>query len=191
MNDQTLATSSTLEEERTLGRRELLKALTAGGGAIAASAMLSGKWVKPVVEVGVLPAHAQSSVLTYFSIFFSVTPASEVEINSGRGPSAVKVTVQGNKAYVEANNGNGSYRTQAILDTGGTPTYGDDMTIFDNCGDPSYVYSDIGWSVLNYDDNQITIYNSGSVSEDSDGWTVIVPRGDGTLPDLNECNNEG
>jgi hypothetical protein len=47
--------------EKTLGRRELLKALAAAGGAVTASSLLPGEWAKPVVEVGVLPAHAQVS----------------------------------------------------------------------------------------------------------------------------------
>jgi hypothetical protein len=45
--------------EGTLSRRQLLKALAATGGAVSASSLLPGKWVKPVVEAGVLPAHAQ------------------------------------------------------------------------------------------------------------------------------------
>jgi hypothetical protein len=45
-----------------LSRREVLKALGIIGGATAASALLPEKWVKPVVEAGVVPAHAQSSV---------------------------------------------------------------------------------------------------------------------------------
>ncbi len=49
------------ELEGTLGRRELLKALAAAGGALAAAAFLPGKWTRPVVEAGVLPAHAQAS----------------------------------------------------------------------------------------------------------------------------------
>ncbi len=47
--------------EKTFGRRELLKALAAAGGAVTASSLLPGEWAKPVVEVGVLPAHAQVS----------------------------------------------------------------------------------------------------------------------------------
>jgi hypothetical protein len=47
--------------QQTLSRGEALKALAAMGGAAAASALLPEKWVKPVVEAGVLPAHAQSS----------------------------------------------------------------------------------------------------------------------------------
>lgn len=45
--------------QESLGRRQLLKALAATGGAAAASSLLPGEWVKPVVEVGLLPAHAQ------------------------------------------------------------------------------------------------------------------------------------
>jgi hypothetical protein len=45
-----------------LSRREVLKALASVGGAAAASLLVPVKWVKPVVDVGILPAHAQSSV---------------------------------------------------------------------------------------------------------------------------------
>ena len=45
--------------EETISRRQLLKAMAATGGAVSASSLLPGKWVKPVVEAGVLPAHAQ------------------------------------------------------------------------------------------------------------------------------------
>jgi len=44
-----------------LGRRRLLRALAATGGAAAAATLLPGEWVKPVIEIGHLPAHAQSS----------------------------------------------------------------------------------------------------------------------------------
>jgi hypothetical protein len=42
-------------------RSQLLKLLLAGGIATAAASFLPGKWLKPVVKVGVLPVHAQSS----------------------------------------------------------------------------------------------------------------------------------
>jgi hypothetical protein len=47
--------------EISLGRRQLLKALAASSGAIAASTILPGQWTPPVIEAGVLPAHAQTS----------------------------------------------------------------------------------------------------------------------------------
>jgi hypothetical protein len=46
----------------TVGRRELLKALAAGGGAIAVG-ILPDRWIEPVVEAGALPAHAQVSAV--------------------------------------------------------------------------------------------------------------------------------
>jgi hypothetical protein len=50
------------EEKKTLNRREALKTIAAASGALGAAAFLPGKWSKPLVEVGVLPAHAQSTV---------------------------------------------------------------------------------------------------------------------------------
>ncbi|MBN1180046.1 MAG: twin-arginine translocation signal domain-containing protein [Anaerolineae bacterium] len=44
-----------------LSRRELLKALAATGGAVAAATLLPEQWSSPAVQVGVLPAHAQIS----------------------------------------------------------------------------------------------------------------------------------
>ncbi len=45
---------------KTWGRRELIKALAATGGAVTLS-NLPNRWEKPLVEVGVLPAHAQAT----------------------------------------------------------------------------------------------------------------------------------
>lgn len=47
--------------DKRISRRRLLKIIAVAGGATAASTMLPNKWAKPVVEVGVLPAHAQVS----------------------------------------------------------------------------------------------------------------------------------
>lgn len=43
-----------------LGRRRVLKAALATGGAVA-TLLLPERWVKPVVQMGILPAHAQIS----------------------------------------------------------------------------------------------------------------------------------
>lgn len=53
---------NTNHKER-ISRRRLLKTLAATGGAVAASTMLPGEWSKPLIEVGVLPAHAQVTPL--------------------------------------------------------------------------------------------------------------------------------
>jgi len=47
------------DQERKISRRRLLKIVATTGGATAASTLLPTKWTKPVVEVGLLPAHAQ------------------------------------------------------------------------------------------------------------------------------------
>ena len=52
-----------MAEEKRISRRELLKLLAATGGAIAGSSILPNKWTRPLVETGVLPAHAQISEL--------------------------------------------------------------------------------------------------------------------------------
>jgi hypothetical protein len=48
-------------DETMVSRRKLLKALAATSGAVVASQMLPGQWMKPVIESGVLPAHAVGS----------------------------------------------------------------------------------------------------------------------------------
>lgn len=51
------------EPKKTLSRRKLLKILAASGGAVTTASVLPGKWSKPVIEAGVLPAHAQATNL--------------------------------------------------------------------------------------------------------------------------------
>lgn len=48
-------------QEQTISRRKLLKVLAATGGTVAVTTLLPSKWTKPVVEVGVLPVHAQAT----------------------------------------------------------------------------------------------------------------------------------
>ena len=50
-----------MTHNRSVGRRELLKLLTASSGAIIASSLVPAKWRRPEVQIGVLPAHAQVS----------------------------------------------------------------------------------------------------------------------------------
>jgi hypothetical protein len=49
------------ENERSVSRRELLKILGAAGGTLTASVLLPEKWLPPQLDIGVLPAHAQTS----------------------------------------------------------------------------------------------------------------------------------
>jgi hypothetical protein len=47
--------------KRTMDRRQLLKALIAAGGAGTILTLLPDRWIRPIIEVGVLPSHAQVS----------------------------------------------------------------------------------------------------------------------------------
>jgi hypothetical protein len=57
-------------------RRKLLKSIAAGSGAIVAGKSLPESWSKPVLDSVMLPAHAQTSNLTYSSNNVNVTTAS-------------------------------------------------------------------------------------------------------------------
>jgi hypothetical protein len=67
-----------------IARRTLLKTILAGSGSIVAASFLPGRWLKPVVRMGVLPAHAQSSDPTCsagtFGMTVLVTPTTEVQL---------------------------------------------------------------------------------------------------------------
>jgi len=46
---------------KTVSRRQLLKAISATGGAVAAKTLLPNEWTPPLIETGALPIHAQAS----------------------------------------------------------------------------------------------------------------------------------
>ena len=48
--------------KKIISRREMIKVLIAGSGSATALAFLPAEWMKPVIESGVLPAHAQTSI---------------------------------------------------------------------------------------------------------------------------------
>lgn len=51
-----------------VSRRQSIKILTAVGASITVASFLPGKWLKPIVKVGVLPAHAQSSACPEYEV---------------------------------------------------------------------------------------------------------------------------
>jgi hypothetical protein len=53
------------QKKPQISRRDALKVIGATGLGLASSTLLPGKWDKPVTQVGVLPAHAQASVVSY------------------------------------------------------------------------------------------------------------------------------
>jgi hypothetical protein len=62
-----------------VSRRGLLKVLAAAGGTAAAAAALPDRWLKPMVQIGATPAHAQTSVarpaILGVDVLFVVTPS--------------------------------------------------------------------------------------------------------------------
>jgi hypothetical protein len=60
--EETRESKSSEEIQRVSeGRRKLLKVLAVSGGTIVAATLLPEEWVKPVIDWGVLPTHAQVS----------------------------------------------------------------------------------------------------------------------------------
>ena len=56
-----------MTDHSRISRGEAIKALAAAGGALTAGAFLPARWTRPLVESGVLPAHAQASCLYVLS----------------------------------------------------------------------------------------------------------------------------
>ena len=85
---ETSSENTLSSQEQNLSRRELLKVLAAGGGGLAAAAFLPGRWLKPVVEAGVLPAHAQATnTLKLVSLFvWSKEPRSQLSNGCNEQP---------------------------------------------------------------------------------------------------------
>ena len=116
------------QNSHPMARRELLKALIATGGVMALSG-LPGQWVKPVVEIGYLPAHAQASpapavctnVLAYVtnnnsnnvSVIDTATNTVVATVAVGTQPFGVAVNPAGTRAYVTNNNSN----NVSVIDT--------------------------------------------------------------------------
>jgi hypothetical protein len=130
--------------EETLGRRQLLKALAATTGAIAAASMLPGEWAKPVVEAGVLPAHAQvTPQLVNYSVLCDSTPGGgdlfltegsirdiqpRVAVVSGTGPVAgITATMTLNTITGPAPTFDRALPLTAITNASGQALFGDLM----------------------------------------------------------------
>ena len=84
------------DQAQTFGRRDLLKALAATGGAVTAAALLPGKWTKPVIEAGVMPAHAATSGAlrinpNSLNVFFAGQPQS-TDVDVQGAPDAFEAT---------------------------------------------------------------------------------------------------
>jgi hypothetical protein len=143
MSDIKPEVDRSVTEEMQISRRRLLKALAAAGGAVAVSSMLPKNWEKPVVEGGVLPAHAQVSEepvvysircdsipgggdillnTDYIGLLEDVTAT--VEVLSGSGPVAnIEVTME--CSTPEWPEFNPTLPQQATTGSSGVATFGD------------------------------------------------------------------
>jgi len=59
---------TSIKTKKSLNRRDAIKVLAAAGAGLASATLLPGKWDKPAMQMGVLPAHAQSSKVTLYTI---------------------------------------------------------------------------------------------------------------------------
>ncbi len=70
------------ETEKVIARRTLLKLLAASGGAVAAKSVLPEQWGTPLVEVGYLPAHAQTSPVMSGAPSFTSLPITTIDCDT-------------------------------------------------------------------------------------------------------------
>jgi hypothetical protein len=108
---------------KKLGRRDVLKVMIAGAGAITTSSFIPEKWVKPVADFGVSPVHAQASIAGVGTI----TGVVNYDCSSAPGSSfpdgadvavvatAFDTTTAANGTYTIANVPAGTYQIKATL----------------------------------------------------------------------------
>jgi hypothetical protein len=81
-------------QEEKIGRRDLLKAIAATSGAVVAASVLPSSWTKPIIEAGVLPAHAQGSIATATPTTATATPTAAATITfTNQNSSQYEITV--------------------------------------------------------------------------------------------------
>jgi hypothetical protein len=192
-------------------RRNLLKSIAAGSGAVIAGKSLPESWSKPVVDSVMLPAHAQTSMLYYYERNTQQTVAIWLEkLNSDRNlltevmDTVVSraeaqpgfndqtdwcVEVNGNVATITVVNNNSDAMWKGDIPTDGT--LGTPLpNIQENCDRPPRTVGG-QLSIVNYTygDPTMTIMAGPGGS----GWQVtlpIAPTGCGDLDPLGECNSQ-
>ncbi len=107
----------TTKNTKKIGRRDMLKLMSAGVGGIAVSAFLPKKWTKPVVAMGQSAPHAQASITTgtITGIVYAGTPIVDGPVNDTNVAgswfplSNAVVTVDGMPALTSTTGQNGVY----------------------------------------------------------------------------------
>ena len=154
---------SSASNPRPINRRKLLKAMAVGGGTVALSTMLPAKWVKPIVEIGVLPAHAQCSEVAYGSTQYT-SSASPHSFTVPACVTILRVTARGGAGGV------GAYPGGA----GGTGGQGG-VLVADISVTPGQVYT-----ILVGQKGSDAVYGSGQGGGDGGTSGGVWPGGDGS-----------
>ena len=185
-------------------RRKLLKSIAAGSGAVIAGRNLPESWTQPVVDSVMLPAHAQTSTLSYFGL--NVDQLEEARLNSGsllakatntflpeaRAGVGVRntntdwcVEVTGATAMVTVVNNHSDAKWSGSIPIDGTPV--ELPLVQDTCEDNRNVGGELYIDGYTLGDPTMTIRGTEV------DWYVVLPLaagGCGTLDPLGECNSE-
>ena len=156
-------------------RNQFLKMLVAGGGASAVAAFLPGKWLKPIVKVGVLPVHAQSTfTLTVSGLEIT---GSSLGSNIGKGRGLAKLVHPGPapKNYLFS----GTFHYE---DEGGEVTEDSEVTLtMTSAGDPSdttiewYTISSFGSSSVDGYSGDVDFHSYCPISYWVTNGTILNP----------------
>ncbi len=124
-------------DQKIVSRRQLLQ--TIASGAMAATALLPGHWIKPLIEVGSLPAHAATSTPTP-TVAFTITTLSRnlVGLNNCGGPgnnvgSTFEIKFNYQNSWGEVKTGTKVHHSSKFLPSGVTSAR--DMDSFSINGD--------------------------------------------------------
>jgi len=96
MKETPKATPEPKVTQQAVSRRELLKIMSATGGVLAASAFIPNTWLSPMVEIGVLPAHAQATAeITISNLQYTLHPPGVPNASKDSGVVAIGDTFGG------------------------------------------------------------------------------------------------
>jgi hypothetical protein len=101
--------------QESVTRRQMLKIIAATSGGVAAASLLPEKWVKPFIEAGVIPVHAQTSNPT-------ATPAAATATKAPTATSTPAVGSYQVSANATPTSGNIGQNDNEILGITGTIT---------------------------------------------------------------------
>jgi hypothetical protein len=184
-------------EKSSESRRKLLKSIAAGGGAVIAGKSLPESWSRPVVDSVILPAHAVTSLFTYFglnlprqrpiadsgergSLFANLMEATITEAHAQRNLPGMSVEVNGGMATVRFLSSDEDNIHSAVAPINGAPSgipVLDPLSCFDPNGECGADFcGPVSVQILGYSIGDPTIrvrVNSAAV-EGPTGWETEV-----------------